>query len=186
MKPVLALLLAALPCITLAQQVYRCTEGGKTSYSQVPCHTGQNNVVNTRPNSIDTSMDHERVLQYIDRQGAENKAFENAPRQVYRGPGSQTYGAAPTRELTNGSPGRYRPGSADDPHASYNPRQGRRGAAEGGEEAQSSSMARMKGCVAGKCRDTDGNSYIELNGGKMRRSDGASCRTNPSGRVDCF
>ena len=40
-------------------QVYRCTEGGKTTYGHVPCSVGSSRVVNTRPNSIDRSAERE-------------------------------------------------------------------------------------------------------------------------------
>lgn len=47
-----------------AQQVYRCTDNGRTTYSQTPCDTDAQ-TINARPNSIDTSESHTANLRRI-------------------------------------------------------------------------------------------------------------------------
>ena len=61
----------ALPGLVQAQ-VYRCTDGGRTSYSHIPCASGATRVVNTRPNTIDRSSEREHHQRLI-RQGEERE-----------------------------------------------------------------------------------------------------------------
>lgn len=72
-------MLSATP-VAQAQFAYRCTEGGKTTYSQAPCQGSDVAVISTRPNSIDASAErahrarasrramNNAILDYIDAQ----------------------------------------------------------------------------------------------------------------------
>lgn len=111
-------MLSATP-VAQAQFAYRCTEGGKTTYSQAPCQGSDVAVISTRPNSIDASAErahraratrramNNAILDYVDAQSrfagndADQQTATSAPSQrggqarSPRGPVAVTSAASP-------------------------------------------------------------------------------------------
>ncbi|MDO5288517.1 MAG: DUF4124 domain-containing protein [Pseudomonadota bacterium] len=215
MKKTALLIAGLLACAAANAQIYRCTHGGKTTYSQTPCTSGTSKIVNTRPNTIDTSMDWQRNQRYIQQRQMQQQMQQRQwqPPIAHHAPNRHNASAECNLAIRNANiqSGSARPEKIDNDRAAaiqacgFNPWPGpsmaeidaqnqqaraieehaRRQQAMAASEEARRRNPTLTNCDQGGCWGTDGTRYNRGAGNTFFSSKGGTCTAINGNQLHC-